>query len=106
MSEQTDAPKGDAVKTGNHDGPPEGLENATQILRAWADEGQLIVEMNQVWEEPRFWGMFLVDIARHVATSYAETDGRDPNEILDEVIDMFEEELNNPSDEQEEETVN
>jgi hypothetical protein len=39
-----------------------------------------------------------MDIARHVARARAQ-DGADENEVFDRIIELFQAELNNPTDE-------
>jgi len=34
------------------------------------------------WKDPAAWGLMLVDLARHVANSYEQNEGRDRQEVL------------------------
>ena len=66
--------------------PPDviGREDANEVLRAF--------------EEPDMWGLLLVDIARHAARAYARESGYTEDEALTRIVDMFEAEINRPTD--------
>ena len=81
------------------DVPPEIPENAVQLLRAWADEGSLIIELDLVWEDPSNWGLFLADVTRHIAMTHAEENGAEPQQVLDSIVNALQDELENPSEE-------
>lgn len=52
--------------------------NAFEILRAWVASNQQQVSLRSgVWADPAAWGIMLADLARHVAESYGQEDGRD-----------------------------
>ena len=44
------------------------------------------------------WGMLLVDIARHAARAYSRESGYTEDEALTRIVDMFEAEINRPTD--------
>jgi len=66
--------------------PPDviGRADATEVLRAF--------------EEPDMWGLLLVDIARHAARAYARESGYTEDEALARIVEMFEAEINRPTD--------
>lgn len=50
-----------------------------ELVRVWAAEGKQHVTIRaDIWNDPAAWGMMLVDLARHVASAYAERKGLDP----------------------------
>ncbi len=52
--------------------------HAFEILRVWIASNQQQVSLRSgVWEDPAAWGIMLADLARHVAESYRQEDGRD-----------------------------
>ena len=57
--------------------------DATEILRIWlADGRQHVTIAGPIWKDPAAWGLLLVDLAKHVANVYAQTDGQDPERAL------------------------
>ena len=78
------------------DGDPDPLE----LVRAWvAHKAQHVTIRAGVWEDPFAWGMFLVDLAGHVANAYEQQEGRDRDEVLRRIKDGFEAEWGHPTDE-------
>ncbi len=58
---------------------PESFE----VLRVWiAHQAQHVSLRAGVWKDPAAWGIFLVDLARHVANAYEQDAGLDPAEVL------------------------
>ncbi len=54
-----------------------------ELLRVWvANNGQHVSLRTGVWDDPAAWGIMLVDLARHVAAAYEQTEGRDLGEVL------------------------
>ncbi len=85
------------------DTPPLAGENpeAVELLRVWAAPGapqQLV--LNTVWNDPAYWGLLLVDIARHAAQAY-ERQGQDPSDTLDRIREGFDAEWEFPTDDPE-----
>ncbi len=82
---------------------PEGARfdsNALELARVWAAGGkQWAAVATKIWEDPAAWGIMLVDLARHIADSYARDEGRDANEVLDRIKQGFDVEWENPTDE-------
>ena len=50
------------------------------------------------FEEPDMWGMMLVDIARHAARAFAKEGVCSEEEALARIVEMFENELQRPTD--------
>ena len=80
--------------------PPDviGREDAVEVLRAFVVDGGLSIAFQRAFEEPDMWGMLLVDIARHAARAYARESGYTEDEALTRIVDMFEAEINRPTD--------
>lgn len=50
-----------------------GDPNPQELFRAWAAHEELHVVFNPCfWKDPKDWGVFLVDMARHVARAYEQ----------------------------------
>lgn len=72
---------------------------AIELARIWAAEGKQHVSLaTGLWDDPAAWGMMLVDLARHVANAYAETEGRPPADVLARIRAGFDAEWDNPTD--------
>ncbi|WP_407174634.1 DUF5076 domain-containing protein [Bradyrhizobium sp. STM 3562] len=80
--------------------PPDviGREDATEVLRAFVLDGGLSIAFTRAFEEPDMWGLLLVDIARHAARAYARESDYSEEEALGRILDMFEAELERPTD--------
>ena len=80
--------------------PPDvmGREDATEVLRAFVLDGGLSIAFTRAFEEPDIWGLLLVDIARHAARAYARDSGYTEDEALSRIVEMFEAEINRPTD--------
>ena len=80
--------------------PPDviGREDATEVLRAFVVDGGLSIAFQRAFEEPDMWGLLLVDIARHAARAYARESGYTEDEALARIVEMFEAEINRPTD--------
>ena len=81
--------------------PPtaEGDPDALEIARIWAAHGQQHVHLrSDLWPDAGYWGMMLVDLARHVAHGY-EQDGRaDYFAALARIREVFDAEWASPTD--------
>ena len=87
------------VRTNSHCRPTSiGREDAIEVLRAFVVDGGLSIAFQRAFEEPDMWGMLLVDIARHAARAYARESGYTEDEALTRIVDMFEAEINRPTD--------
>ena len=80
--------------------PPDviGREYATEVLRAFVVDGGLSIAFTRAFEEPEMWGLLLVDIARHAARAYARESEYSEEEALERILDMFEAEIQRPTD--------
>ena len=88
-------------KPGQLESPPitHGDRNALEIARIWiAEERQHVVLRTEVWEDPAAWGLMLVDLARHVAVAYEQSQGLDRAEALARIRQGFDAEWNCPTD--------
>jgi len=73
--------------------------SAQEIARVWVADGNLHVSLaTEVWSDPAAWGLVLVDIARHVARSYAHTSGLEESEAFSRIMAGFEAEASSPTD--------
>ena len=80
--------------------PPDvvGRDDATEVLRAFVLDGGLSIAFTRAFEEPDVWGLLLVDIARHAARAYARDGDYTEEEALERIIDMFDAEIERPTD--------
>lgn len=81
---------------------PETAENdpkAMEVLRVWVAKGGQHVSINAgAWKEPEAWGIVLADLAGHLANAYAQDQGLEPQETLAKIRDLFNKELDSPTD--------
>jgi hypothetical protein len=50
---------------------------AVELLRVWAAQGKQHVSLAaSVWNDPAAWGIFLVDLAKHVSSAYEQSSGK------------------------------
>ena len=74
-------------------------KNALEIARIWAAAGKQEVTLRpDIWDDPAEWGLMLVDLARHVANAYAQTQGRDRAQVLDRIKAGIDAEWSAPTD--------
>jgi hypothetical protein len=74
--------------------------SAKELVRVWAaGGGQHVSLATGLWSDPGAWGLLLVDLARHIANAYEQTEGRDSTEVLARIRDAFEAEWQAPTDE-------
>ena len=80
--------------------PPDVMtrEDAVEILRVFVLDGGLSMAFQRAFEEPDMWGLLLVDIARHASRAYARESGYTEDEALARIVEMFEAEINRPTD--------
>ena len=80
--------------------PPDvvGRDDATEVLRAFVLDRGLSIAFTRAFEEPDVWGLLLVDVARHAARAYARESEFTEDEALRRIVDMFEAEINRPTD--------
>lgn len=79
--------------------PPGALEKGgTEVLRAFIVEGCLHVSLRRAFDDPQAWGMLIADVARHAARIFARETKLTEEEALARIVDMFEAEMNAPTD--------
>ena len=80
--------------------PPDALasDKAVEVLRAFVVDGGLSISFVRAFDDPRMWGMVLVDIARHAARVYEKEGAMSEAEALATITDMFTAELSQPTD--------
>ncbi|MEM8993173.1 MAG: DUF5076 domain-containing protein [Acidobacteriota bacterium] len=73
--------------------PPSAIEEAEEaieVLRAWVADEHLQATLDPMaFESPGVWGSLLADLARHVANTWAQSDGGHPAEIYGEIVQAF-----------------
>lgn len=73
---------------------------ARELVRVWAAKGNQHVSIaTGLWDDPATWGIMLVDLAKHVAQSYKQTYGRNPDEVLERIRKGFDAEWGHPTGE-------
>jgi len=80
--------------------PPDAItrEDAVEVLRAFVVDGGLSISFTRAFDDPRMWGMLLVDIARHAARVYEREDVMSEADAMERIVEMFEAELSNATD--------
>ena len=81
--------------------PPSAARDrsAVEIGRIWLVGGdQHVVLRSDVWEDPAAWGLLLVDLAKHVANTYQQSDGRAIQETLSRIKAGFDTEWSHATD--------
>lgn len=82
--------------------PPDAKSDpdAVEIARIWAANGkQHVCLRTGLWDDPFAWGIMLVDLAKHAANAYEQTEGRNRGEVLQRIKEGFEAEWQSPTDE-------
>jgi len=76
---------------------------AFEVLRVWiAEQGQHVSIRSGAWEDPFAWGIVLADLARHIANAHAlQSESVDREAFLARLLEGFEAEIENPTDEPE-----
>jgi hypothetical protein len=87
------------------DPPPAAQRDkaAFELLRVWvAEQGQHVSLRGGTWEDPFAWGIVLADLARHIALAH-ELQGEVPDKdaFLERLLEGFNAEIDNPTDEPE-----
>jgi hypothetical protein len=79
--------------------PPAALEQGgVEILRAGIVDGGLHMTVRRAFDDAQAWGMVLADIARHVSRIHAQETGASESLTLERIRNMFEAELDSPTD--------
>lgn len=72
---------------------------ARELVRVWAAGGRQHVSLaTGLWNDPAAWGIMLVDLARHVARVYEQTQELDPAETLNRIKSGFDAEWESATD--------
>jgi hypothetical protein len=72
---------------------------AIELLRVWAAQGkQQVALATNVWADSAAWGIMLVDIAKHVASAYQQTTGKDAESVLRRIREGFDAEWETATD--------
>ncbi len=80
--------------------PPDAIEreDAVEVLRAFVVDGGLSISFTRAFDDPRMWGMLLVDIARHAARVYEREAVMSEADAMERIVEMFETELSDATD--------
>ncbi len=79
--------------------PALGDANARELVRMWAASGaQHVAIATGLWKDPAAWGLALVDLARHVARAYAQTEAMEERAALRRIREGFDAEWSSPTD--------
>lgn len=59
---------------------------ARELIRVWAASGKQHLSLaTGLWDDPATWGIMLVDLARHLARAYEQSNGVDQAQALDRI---------------------
>src|SRR5436305_8160900 len=74
-----------------------------EVMRVWiAEQGQHVSIRSGAWEDPFAWGIVLADLARHIANAHQiQNEKVDKEAFLERLLEGFEAEIDNPTDEPE-----
>ena len=74
-----------------------------EVMRVWiAEQGQHVSIRSGAWEDPFAWGIVLADLARHIALAHEMQDESvDKDAFLERLLEGFNAEIDNPTDEPE-----
>ncbi|SFS03819.1 protein of unknown function [Granulicella pectinivorans] len=74
-----------------------------EVMRVWiAEKGQHVSIQSGAWEDPFAWGIVLADLARHIANAHQMQDKKvDPEAFLERLLEGFQAEIDDPTDEPE-----
>ena len=85
--------------------PPQASRDKAsfELLRVWiANGGQHVSLRPGTWQDPLMWGMFLADLARHIVNAEQQVqEGFDAETFLERMLEGFDSEMNEPTDEAE-----
>ncbi len=78
------------------------LDGSLEFARLWSEpEGEqtFIIEPRALGADPFLFGMAMVDCIRHAAIAYSRVVGVDEEHALQRILQGFQAELSNPTDE-------
>ena len=79
--------------------PPAALEQGgVEVLRAVIVDGSLHVALRRAFDDPEAWGMLIADVTRHVGRIYAREGKMDEDTVITRVRNIFDVEMDAPSD--------
>jgi hypothetical protein len=87
------------------DPPPAATRDKAsfELLRVWvAEQGQHVSVRSGAWEDPFAWGIVIAELARHIAHAKSlQNSGVDTEAFLERMLEGFQAEIDNPTDEPE-----
>jgi hypothetical protein len=94
------------MPNGKHLDPPPAAQRdkaGFEVLRVWiAEQGQHVSIRSGAWEDPFAWGIVLADLARHIANAHQmQNEKINKDAFLERLLEGFEAEIDNPTDEPE-----
>ena len=74
-----------------------------EVMRVWiAEKGQHVSIQAGAWDDPFAWGIVLADLARHIANAdQLQNKKADPEAFLARLLEGFQAEIDDPTDEPE-----
>ncbi len=81
--------------------PPDAAQDvqAIELVRAWASKGKQHVSLaTGLWDDPASWGIMLVDLAKHIAIAYNQSEGMSQQDVLNRIKEGFDAEWGDPTD--------
>ena len=74
-----------------------------EVMRVWiAEQGQHVSIQSGAWEDPFAWGIVLADLARHIALAHQMQNPKvDQDAFMERLLEGFQAEIENPTDEPE-----
>ena len=74
-----------------------------EVMRVWiAEKGQHVSIQTGAWADPFAWGIVLADLARHIANAdQIQNKKTDPDAFLTRLLEGFQAEIDDPTDEPE-----
>ena len=74
-----------------------------EVMRVWiAEQGQHVSIASGTWDDPFAWGIVLADLARHIALAHQMQNSKiDPEAFMERLLEGFQAEIDNPTDEPE-----
>lgn len=78
-----------------------------EVMRVWvAEKGQHVSIQTGAWEDPYAWGIVLADLARHIAhADQLQNKKSEPEAFLARLLEGFQAEIHDPTDEPEGEVM-
>ncbi len=74
-----------------------------EVMRVWiAEQGQHVSIQSGAWDDPFAWGIVLADLARHIALAHQMQNAKVDQEVfMERLLEGFQAEIDNPTDEPE-----